>query len=418
MAHGGINRLPPSYAKLKLGLHADGGNLYLQVTAGAKGNRRLSWIFRYQRQGGKARDMGLGAIHTVSLAEARETAREYRQLLRRGIDPIEHRDAAIAKNLAASAAVITFDEAAERFIRAHRSSWTNPDHAQQWPSSLKTYASPVIGRMDVRAIETTHIVRVLSPIWNEKTETATRLRGRIESILGWCATAGYRQGDNPARWRGHLENLLAKPGKIAPVKHLPALSFDRMPEFFTELSRQKDVGALALQFLILTAVRSLDVRNARCADVDIGKRTWTITALSKTRRELRVPLSAAAIAVLEKAGQLITVNIDSNFLFPGENGQRLSESSMSDMLKRLGRKDQMTVHGSRATFRTWAMEATNFPREIAELSLGHIVGSAVERAYQRGDALAKRAALMEAWGRYLTTPRQPGKVVHLRNQSA
>jgi integrase len=410
MARRGINRLPASYQRLKPGLHADGGCLYLQVSIGTTGNRRASWVFRYQ-MGGRTRDMGLGSINDIALGEARDLAREYRRLAKQGIDPIDRRNAEVARNLAANVAVMTFDAAADAYIRAHRSAWRNVVHAQDWVASVRSYASPILGKMSVADIETSHITRVLGPIWDDKTVTAKRVRGRIESILGWATTAGYRQGDNPARWRDHLENVLARPDRIRPVKHLAALPFEEMPGFYAALCAHRGVAALALRFLILTAVRPLDVRHARRTDINRDKRLWAIPAFSKTGRPHRVPLSAAAVAVLDQTERL---SAGSEFQFPGEGGRRLAASSLRYVIDHMQLKGRVTVHGSRAVFRTWVMEATNFPRELAELALGHTVGSGVERAYARGDMLAKRAALMETWGRFPTTPSQAGKVVPLR----
>jgi integrase len=414
----GINRLPASYQKLKPGLHNDGNCLYLQVSIGPRGNRRLSWIFRYTLAGRKSRDMGLGGTSYVSLTQAREFARKYRQLVKQGIDPIAHRDAEIARNLAASAAVMTFDEAAAAYIRQHRSEWTSPLHAAQWPATLRRYASPVIGKMPVADITTAHVMKILDPIWTEKTETAKRLRGRIEAVLGWSTVSGYRQGDNPARWRDHLDNLLAAPAKVRTVKHMAALPYDQMPAFMAELRRRDGMAALALEFLALTCVRSADVLNARHVDIDLAKRIWTIPALTKTFKEHRVPLSGAAVAVVEKARQYVRdvgggVG-ESDFLFCNDvTGRRLSKNAAGQLLERMGRNGQLTAHGFRASFRTWAQEQTGFAWELAELTLGHVVGSAVERAYARGDALKKRVAIMQAWSDYCGAPKG-GNVVELK----
>src|SRR5262245_23228736 len=218
-------QLPKTYKILKPGMHCDGGNLYLQITEGEHGNRRLSWIFRYRLAGGKTRDMGLGSVNDLSLLQARENAREYRLLVKEGIDPIAQRGAQRAANIAANKAVMTFDQAAAAYIRQHFAAWTNPVHARQWPQTLRDYASPVIGQMDVAAIETAHVMKVLEPLWQTKTETASRLRGRIEAILGWCTVSGYRKGDNPARWRDHLDNLLPSKSKVAKVRHQTALPY-------------------------------------------------------------------------------------------------------------------------------------------------------------------------------------------------
>jgi integrase len=421
----GIGFLPATYKTLKTpGLHGDGGNLYLQVSVGRRANRRRSWIFRYALRGRKPRDMGLGSLDDVTLAEARETAREYRKLVKDGVDPIEERNKRIAKNLAASAAVMTFEQAAETYMRRHASRWQNTDYATQWPNSLRTYVSPIIGRMSVADIATGHVMKVLDPIWHEKPETANRVRGRIESILDWAAASGYRSGENPARWKGHLDNLLAPRSKVRAVRHQPALAYAEMPAFMRELrEKRKGMAALALEFAILTCVRTADVRNAKHVDIDRSTRTWTIAAYSKTGVPHRVPLSAAALAAFDKARKIareIGGNVrTSELAFPNDvTGDRLSENALLAVLKRMGRKGAMTTHGCRASFRTWAQEQTNFPWELAEMALGHKVGDKVERAYARGDAFKKRVAIMQAWADYCAKPRQPGKVIPLQTRSA
>jgi len=423
MARGGIGFLRATYQNLKTpGLHGDGGNLYLQVSVGPAGNLRRSWIFRYQLKGRKPRDMGLGPISDVTLVEAREIARQYRKLVKEGVDPIEERSARIARNLAANATVMTFDQAAESYMRQHRAGWT-PDHAAQWASSLKTHVSPVIGKMSVADINTTHVMKVLEPLWREKTETASRVRGRVESVLGWATVSGYRAGDNPARWRGHLGNLLARRSKVRAVKHHPALAYAEMSDFMQELRARRGMAALALEFAVLTCVRSADVFNARHADIDRTSRTWTIPAFSKTGKPHRVPLSAAALAAFDKARKIVTEIGGrvggSEFAFPNDvTGARLSQNAMLHVLNRMGRAGVMTTHGCRASFRTWAQERTNFAWELAEMALGHQVGDVVERAYARGDAFKKRVAIMEAWANFLATPTQPATVIPLARAGA
>jgi integrase len=398
----------------------DGGGLYLQVTLGQDKNVRRSWIFRYQRKGAKyPTDMGLGSLNDIGLADARETARQYRVMVKEGKDPIRTRDAEIARNLAASAVVMTFDKAAETYIAQHRSGWKNPAHAAQWPASLKTYASPVIGKMSVADIDTPHVLKVLNPIWHEKPDTAKRVRGRIESVLGWATVAGFRKDEhghdkpNPARWRQHLDTSLPAPSKVRKVKHQAALAYADMPAFMAELRARKGIAALALEFAILTAVRTSDVLNAKRAHVNDAQRRWDIPEFTKTGEPHRVPLSSAALAVFEKVKE-IARDIGgavgkSEFLFPNDvTGAALSENAMLAVLDRMGRKSAMTVHGSRATFRTWAQEQTSFPRDVCELSLGHKVGTDVERAYARGDALKKRVAIMQRWADYCARPQRRG----------
>jgi integrase len=397
----------------------DGGGLYLQATLGSEGNVRRSWIFRYKRPGHPTRDMGIGSLNDIGLAEAREMARECRKRVKEGFDPIKDRNERIARNLAASAAVLTFDEAAESYIRQHRATWTNPVHAAQWPSTLKAYASPIIGKLPVSEITTQHVVKLLEKIWQEKPETASRVRGRIESVLGWATVSGYRTGDNPARWRGHLDKLLPSRRKVQKVQHQTSLPYAEMPAFMAELRQRRAIAALALEFTILTCVRTADVGQAKWGQIDRKQRVWIIPELSKTHREHRVPLSDAALNVLDKAEE-ITRGIDSaveqsEYLFPNDvTGAALSDNALLKLIERMGRKGAMTTHGCRATFRTWAQECTNFPWEVAEMSLGHTVGSRVERAYARGTALQKRKAIMQAWADFCARPTSSGTVVPLQ----
>lgn len=416
-------RLPASFKTLAPGLHSDGGNLYLQVTEGRDGQRRRSWVFRYTLSGRKRRDAGLGSVNDVGLTEARNTAREYRNLLRQGIDPISHRDSQRAQNLAASVAVLTFDQAVEAYIRQHGAGWKNAEHALQWRSSLRNYASPVLGKMSVANITTAHVMKVLDPIWQTKTETASWVRGRNESVLGWASASGYRSGENPARWRGHLDNLLASRGKVYTVKNQPALPYVEMPAFFADLHKRQGMAALALEFAVLTCVRASDVVNAKHANIDRTARMWVIPAFSKTQAEHRVPLSTAALVVFDKARKIATEIggevAASVFAFPNDTtGRPIATNSLLGVIRRTGRKSVATTHGFRASFRTWAQEQTNFPWELSEMSLGHTVGSKVERAYARGDAFKKRIAIMQAWADYVSKPQQPGKVIPLQSRGA
>jgi integrase len=401
----------------------DGGGLYLQATLGDEGNVRRSWIYRYQRPGGPKRDMGLGSLNDIGLAEARERARKYRILVKEGRDPIRERDAEIARNRADGAVVMTFDQAAETYIRQHRASWKNPIHAAQWPASLKTYASPIIGRMSVADITTAHVMKVLNPIWHEKPETGKRVRGRIEAVLGWATVAGFRTGDNPARWNDHLKNALPAPGKVRKVKHQTSLAYGEMPTFMAQLRTRNGMAALALELTILSAVRTADVRRAKRDQIDRASGTWLIPELSKTGQPHRVPLSKAALAVIEKAEQIAHdiggAVAKSKFLFPNDvTGAALSENAMLAVLDRMGKKGSATTHGFRSSFRTWAQEQTNFPYEVCEMALGHKVGDQVQRAYARGDALKKRVSIMESWAQFCAKPQQPGKVISLQSRGA
>ncbi len=376
----------------KPGYYGDGGGLWLQVSkSGSK-----SWIFRFTLAG-KQREMGLGAVHTVDLAVARARAKECRLLLLEHKDPLEARQATRTANALSQARSITFDQCASAYISAHRGSWKNAKHASQWESTLSTYATPVIGALPVAAVDTDLIVKLLSPIWASKTETATRLRGRIESILDWATVSKFRQGDNPARWRGHLENLLANPNKIAPVRNHPALSWREVGAFMVSLAERDGVAARAVQFTILTACRSGEVRGAMWAEIDMKAKLWTIPAnRMKAGREHRVPLSKAAMALLKAIPER------DGLVFPGrQKNSPLSDMSLTAVLRRMGRGD-ITVHGFRSSFRDWCAEAVgnSFSREVCEHALAHSLPDKVEAAYRRGDLLEKRVMLMQAWADY------------------
>jgi integrase len=307
---------------------------------------------------------------------------------------------------------MTFRECAERYIAAHRVGWRNAKHAEQWRSTLATYAFPIFGDLPVQAIDLGLVMKAIEPIWASKTETASRLRGRIESILDWAATRGYRQGDNPARWRGHLENLLPKRTKVRKVQHHAALPYGRVGDFIQALQQQRGVAAMALELCILTATRTSETIGARWQEVDLRETVWTIPAdRIKAGKEHRIPLSAPAVAILQK----LAAARSSDFVFPGgKPGQPLSNMALLALLKRMGRPD-LTVHGFRSAFRDWAAELTNFPREVCEMALAHAIGDKVEAAYRRGDLFAKRRQLMEAWARFCLTPsRIKSEVVELR----
>jgi integrase len=374
------------------GHYGDGEGLWLQVS----GSGSKSWVFRFTLSG-KAREMGLGSLNAVSLAIAREKARECRLLLSEGQDPIIERDASRTASVLTAARFKTFDQCAAAYIGAHRASWKNAKHAAQWKTSLATYASPVFGALPVSDVDTDLVVRALRPIWNTKTETATRLRGRIESILDWAAVSKYRQGDNPARWRGHLENLLANPNKIAPVTNFPALPWREMGGFMAQLVERDGVAARAVQFAILTACRSGEVRGATWPEIDLHAKLWTIPATRmKAGKEHRIPLSDAAVAVLQKVPR------QSAFVFSGRShNTALSDMSLTAVLRRMGR-DHITVHGFRSAFRDWCAEAegNSFSREVCEHALAHSLPDKVEAAYRRGDLLEKRILLMQAWAQY------------------
>jgi integrase len=307
-----INRLSPrAVATLtKRGRYADGGGLYLQVSA----YDTKAWIFRYTISS-KSREMGLGPLHTVSLAEAREAARECRKMIREGLDPISQRRAEKAARKLQDAQAMTFRQCAEAYIRSHSGGWRNIKHTSQWGSTLKTYAYPIFGDVSVDAVDTAMVVKAIEPIWTSKTETATRVRGRIEAILDWAKASGYRHGENPARWRGHISNLLPKPSKVAKVKHFAALPYDEIGAFMVKLRERGAIAARGLEFLILTAARTSEVLGARWDEIDFAGKLWVVSAdRMKSDKEHRVPLSADALTVLQSMSE----TRQSDFIFPGQ----------------------------------------------------------------------------------------------------
>lgn len=371
----------------------DGLGLWLQVSpSGAK-----SWIFRYTRQG-KAREMGLGATHTVSLAEARDMALECRKKLQHGVDPLEERKAGRLAAKLEAAKAMSFDECAAAYIEAHRAGWKNAKHITQWENTIATYASPIIGKLPVAAIDTPLVMKVIEPIWQTKTETASRLRGRIESILDWATVRELRQGDNPARLRGHLDHLLAK--RLASARsHHAALQFGEIGGFMGELRKQEGVAAKALEFAILTAARTGEIIGARWDEFDLTAGVWTIPAeRMKAKKEHRVPLSARALEIIgDKGGS-------DDFVFSGRRaGQPLSNMALMMTLRRMGRAD-LTAHGFRSTFRDWAGETTAYPREVIEHALAHQLKDKAEAAYARGSLFDKRRRLMIDWANYCDQP--------------
>jgi integrase len=384
------------------GMYADGGGLYLQV----KSTTAKSWIFRFVVDG-RERHMGLGSTSTFSLAEAREAARECRKLLHNDIDPIEHRDSGRMQKRLDAARTITFGECADAYIAAHEESWRNAKHRSQWRNTLRDHAG-ALRDLPVVSIDTALVLKVLEPLWREKTETASRLRGRIESVIDWATTREYRQGENPARWKGHLENLLPKRSRLAPTVHLAALPYPEIPQLMAELRQRGGAAARALAFTILTAVRTGESLGAQWDEIDLRNAVWTIPAARmKAGKEHRVPLTDRMLEILA------TLPRTSDFIFAGAGaGKPLASSQLYKQMKRM--RPEYTVHGHRSAFRDWCAERTNFPREVAEMALGHAVGSAVERAYQRGDLFEKRRRLMSEWSRYCSEPPATGDVISLR----
>ena len=387
------------------GRYGDGGGLYLQVLpTGAK-----TWVFRFMLNK-RAREMGLGGVTTFSLAEARERARAARQLLADGLDPIEARREDALQRRMADASVISFDKAAERYIDAHAPGWRNDKHRQQWENTLRAYASPVIGDLPVSRVDTAHVLRVLQPIWTSKAETASRLRGRIESVLDWARVQGYREGENPARWKGHLDMTLPARAKVAKVEHHAALPWREVGAFISELRGMPGTSASALEFIILTACRTSEAINAEWREFDLNAKVWTIPAeRMKAGKEHVVPLSDGALRILSAMRDLS----ESAFVFAGRKGAPLSNMAGLQLLKRMGRAD-LTVHGFRSTFRDWAGESTAHPREVIEHALAHQLKDRAEAAYQRGSLFEKRRVLMADWAVYCSTVPASADVVPIR----
>ena len=400
-----LNKLSPlRVQKLKRkGLHSDGGGLYLRISdSGTKG-----WIFRFG-ENGKLRDHGLGPIHTISLPRARELARECRELRLQGIDPIAHRRAVIGSVKASQAKAMSFRQCADAYIASHEAGWSSAVHRQQWTNSIQQHVHPVIGDLPIASIDTALTMKVIEPIWRAIPETASRVRGRIEAVLDWARVSGFRSGENPARWRGHLDHLLPARSRVHRVEHLAALPYDQIGAFMAKLRGDTSIGARALEFAILTATRSGEVLGAKWTEIDLDNAMWVIPGgRMKAREEHRVPLSKPAIAVL-KAMHAIRRN---DFVFAGRRGG-LSNKVMLKTLERLGRSD-ITTHGFRSSFRDWASERTNYPNHVVEQALAHAIGSPVEAAYRRGDLFEKRTRLMAAWADYCGKPARIGEVVSI-----
>lgn len=437
------------------GMHGDGGGLWLQVTsAGAK-----SWILRYwvaerdpatgglirdpntKRARGRSREMGLGSCATVSLEGARTLAQEYRRLLRtQGVDPIDARRDAQEQRAIEKAKAMSFKDAAEAYIKSHCKGWRNEKHAAQWSMTLlgltpngketKENYCAVLHRVPIQSIDTALIIKVLDPIWAEKSETAGRVRGRIESVLNWAAAGGFRKGENPARWRGHLDHLLPPRSKVRKVKHQPALPYAELPAFMAALRDQGGIAARALEFTILTAARASMTTGATLDEIGTREKLWTLSAeRMKSDREHRIPLAARALDLIEK---MKTFRIEGELVFPGgKRGKPLSDAAMAAVIDRMNEENEkagrpkwmdprlrrpIVPHGFRSTFKDWTSECTSFLNIVSEMALAHKVTDKVEAAYRRGELLEKRRRLMEAWAAFaMSDPTKAGnKVVPMR----
>lgn len=417
---------PKKIEHAKEGMHADGGGLYLRVQAsGAK-----SWIFRFQLNS-RRREMGIGTLADKHPKVARAEAANLGQMVRNGIDPIEARKAAKEDAAAAAKAVergaVTFSMAAKAYIEAHRSGWKNPKHAAQWPSTLETYVYPVFGGKPVGDVTTDDVLRALHAIWVTKTDTALRVRSRIELVLSYAKAKKWREGENPAAWRGNLDALLPKPSAMKKAngsRHQPALPYERMAEFMVELRKIESIGARALEFAILTATRSGETRLATWGEFNLKSKVWIIPKeRMKAGREHRVALSFDAVQLIQRIPKL-----DGNdYVFPGGKDQKpLSDMALTAITRRMNAGDHGPVwidpknnspivpHGFRSTFRDWAAEKTNFPHEMAEMALSHAVGDKVEAAYRRGDMFERRLEMMEAWAEWCVG--RSAKVIQLQGK--
>ena len=389
-----VDRLSPTALRTKgPGLHADGGGLYLQVKRGGR-----SWVLRYMIDR-RAREMGLGSFPAVSLAEARGAAEQCRRLLRDGVDPIEARRQSRQETRLQAAQSMTFEDCAKQYIDDRKAGWSNAKHAAQWGATLSTYAYPWFGGLPVQSIDMALVKKALRPIWTTKPETASRVRQRIEAVLDWATVHEYRSGDNPAKWRGHLEKVLPRPSKVRAVKHHAAMPYTELPGFYSELAERETVSARALAFTILTAVRSGETRGATWGEIDRNTAVWTVPGeRTKSRRDHRVPLSDEALTVLDGLERLS--DDPDELLFPSPLGRPLSDTAMRKYLQTNLGKPGLTVHGFRSTFRDWAAERAGAPREVAEAALAHSLRDATEAAYQRGDMLDRRRKLMDAWATF------------------
>lgn len=396
----------------KPGMHAVGGvaGLYLQVVTPP--SRAKTWVLRVM-VGGKRREIGLGGYPTVTLAGAKERARAKRDAIDAGTDPIEEGKARRSALAAATASALTFMQCAAAYIAAQEHGWKNAKHAQQWRNTLEAHAYPVIGKMLVRDVQQAHVLRILEPIWTTKTETASRLRGRLESVFDYALARGYRTDFNPARWKNYLDAILPAPGKVKQIEHHAALPYAEMGAFMADLRQQEGMGARALEFAILTAARSGEVRGATWAEIDLDSATWVIPAgRMKAKKEHHVPLSPAAVDLLNTLPRIAGTDL----LFPNGKGTALSDMTLTAVLRRMGR--DATAHGFRSTFRDWAGETTAYAREVIEHALAHLLKDKAEAAYQRGTLFDKRRRLMDDWAKFCGTVATAANVTPIRSKTA
>jgi integrase len=397
-----LNKLSAKFVETvrEPGRYADGGGLYLQVSKGTAGVTK-SWLFRYMRGGSTSRAMGLGAVSTrngdgyTTLVKARQKRTKAREMLESGIDPLQSKRAGQTAERLEKARLVTFAQCAEQYIDSHEAGWKGTKHARDWRGSLAKYAYPIIGALPVAAVDLALTKKVLEPIWKTKTKTAVDVRSRIELVLNWAKIHGYRDGENPARWKGHLENVLPKPSKIAKVKHHTAMPYDDVPAFMVALREKTDAGARALEWTILSAARSEETLGAEWSEIDIGKKIWTIPApRMKADADHRVPLTCRMLEILKKLPR------EGKHVFPGQTPSKRASAAVMWFLLRSMTSSGETVHGFRSSFRDWAAEQTAYPSDVIEMALAHTIANKVEAAYRRSDLFEKRQQLMADWAAY------------------
>ena len=397
-----LNKLSAKFVETitKPGRYADGGGLYLQVSKATDGVTK-SWLFRYMRGGGTSRAMGLGAVSTrngdglTTLVKARQKRTRARELLESGIDPLQSKRAGRAAERLEKAKLITFAQCADQYIASHEASWKAAKHARDWRGSLTKHAYPIIGNLPVSAIDLALTKKVLEPIWKTRTKTAVDVRGRIELVLNWAKIHGYRDGENPARWKGHLENVLPKPSKIAKVKHHAAMPYADVPAFMVALREKTVLGARALEWTVLSAVRSEETLGAEWSEIDIGKKVWTIPASRmKADADHRIPLTSRMLEIVKSLPR------GGKHVFPGQTPSKRASGAVMWFLLRSMTSSGETVHGFRSSFRDWAAEQTAYPSDVIEMALAHTIANRVEAAYRRGDLFEKRRQLMADWAKF------------------